>query len=324
MISRRWLFSGSSAPPATISSASCGEKKRFSRLTFSSWRDAVGDALLERAVELGELAALPQQLVVERLDAQQRAHAREQLGLAHRLAEEVVGAGVEALGALLGRVERGDEDDRQHRVRRVGADRAAHVVAAHAGHHHVEQDEVGPLGGEHGERLGARGRGAGAVALRREQVGEQLDVQRDVVDDEDLGAGGSVDGVHSMTSSARSEQRLRDRDAERLRGLQVDAQAELGRPLDRQVAGARAFQDPRHLQRRPAHQVVEVGAVGDQEAGLRLVRPLADERPAGRERRARDLRRDAATSPIATTASASPRRARANAASRSFAAVRSR
>ena len=119
--------------------------------------DAVVDALLERAVELGELAALAQQLVVERLDAQQRAHPREQLGLADRLAEEIVGAGVEALGALLGRVERGDEDDRQHRVRRVGADRAADVVAAHARHHHVEQDEVGPLGGKHGKRFGARG-----------------------------------------------------------------------------------------------------------------------------------------------------------------------
>ena len=107
--------------------------------------NAVGDALLERAVQLGELALLAQQLVVERLDAQQRAHAREQLVLADRLAEEVVGAGVEPLGALLGRVERGDEDDRQHRVRRIGADRAADVVAAHAGHHHVEQDEVGLL-----------------------------------------------------------------------------------------------------------------------------------------------------------------------------------
>ena len=41
---------------------------------------AVGDALLERSVELGELALLAQHLVVERLDAQQRAHPRQQLG----------------------------------------------------------------------------------------------------------------------------------------------------------------------------------------------------------------------------------------------------
>ena len=56
--------------------------------------DAFRDALLERAIELGERAFLRTQLVVERLDAQQRAHPRQQLGLADRLAEEVVGAGV--------------------------------------------------------------------------------------------------------------------------------------------------------------------------------------------------------------------------------------
>ena len=149
--------------------------------------DAVRDALLERAVQLGELALLAHQLVVERLDAQQRAHPREQLVLAHRLAEEVVGAGVQALGALLGRVERRHQDDRQHRVRRVGADRAADVVAAHSRHHHVEQDEIGRLGGDRRQRLGAGGRGGRAVALHRQQVGEQLDVQRNVVDDEHAG-----------------------------------------------------------------------------------------------------------------------------------------
>ena len=35
--SRRWLRSGSSASPATISSASWGEKKRLSRPSRSSW-----------------------------------------------------------------------------------------------------------------------------------------------------------------------------------------------------------------------------------------------------------------------------------------------
>ena len=35
VISRRWLFSGSSAPPLTMASASCGEKKFFSRLSRS-------------------------------------------------------------------------------------------------------------------------------------------------------------------------------------------------------------------------------------------------------------------------------------------------
>ena len=148
VISRRWLFSGSSAPPATISSASCGEKKRFRRPTCSSSRTPSATRCSSVRFQLGERPALLQQLVVERLDAQQRAHAREQLGRVDRLAEEVVGAGVEALDALLGRIERGDQHDRQHRLRRVGADRAADVVAAHARHHHVEQHQVGPLGGE--------------------------------------------------------------------------------------------------------------------------------------------------------------------------------
>ncbi len=75
------------------------------------------------AVPLRQFVALPVHLVVERLDAQQRVHAREQLGLVDRLGQEIVGAGLDALDALLRRVERGDQHDRQHAVRRVGADR---------------------------------------------------------------------------------------------------------------------------------------------------------------------------------------------------------
>jgi hypothetical protein len=45
---------------------------------------AVGHALLEAPVQLGELALLAQHLLVERLDAQQRAHPRQQLALADR------------------------------------------------------------------------------------------------------------------------------------------------------------------------------------------------------------------------------------------------
>ena len=213
MISRRWLFSGSSAPPATISSASCGEKNRFSRPTFSSWRTPSSTRCSSVRFSSASSSLLLQQLVVERLDAQERAHAREQLVLADRLGEEVVGAGVETLGALLSRVERGDEDDRQHRMRRIGADRRAHLVAAHAGHHHVEEDEVGALGARAPPAPRARCGSAGAIALRREQVGEQLDVHRDVVDDEDLGG---VARGRSLDHLVRAcQERLRDRRTER-------------------------------------------------------------------------------------------------------------
>ena len=53
----------------------------------------------------------------------------------------------------------------------------AHLVAAHARHHHVEQHEVGPLRGDLLERLLAGGRGHHLVALDGEQIGEQLDVR---------------------------------------------------------------------------------------------------------------------------------------------------
>ena len=47
--------------------------------------DLLGDTLLERPVPRGELGRLGDDRVVVALDPQQRAHAREQLGLVERL-----------------------------------------------------------------------------------------------------------------------------------------------------------------------------------------------------------------------------------------------
>jgi len=107
-ISRRWLLSGSSAPPWTIASARAGEKKRLSPREPLELRHLLAHPLLERAVQL-------RQLVVEALDPQQGAHARQDLRLVDRLGEEVVGARLDALHALLSGVERGDHHHRQHR-----------------------------------------------------------------------------------------------------------------------------------------------------------------------------------------------------------------
>jgi len=73
-ISRRWLLSGSSAPPWTIASARAGEKKRLSPREPLELRHLLAHPLLERAVQL-------RQLVVEALDPQQGAHARQDLRL---------------------------------------------------------------------------------------------------------------------------------------------------------------------------------------------------------------------------------------------------
>jgi hypothetical protein len=126
---------------------------------------------------------------VQALDPEQRPHAGEQLRLVDRLREEIVGAGLDALHALLGGIEGGHHDHRQHRGRLRLAELLAHLVARHPRHHDVEQHEVGTLGFHLLERLLPGRRRHHGIALRPQQVGEQLDVDRRIVDHEDLVAG---------------------------------------------------------------------------------------------------------------------------------------
>jgi hypothetical protein len=62
-----------------------------------------------------QLVVGPRQLLLQRLDAQQRLHARLELGELDRLGDVVVGAGVEPLDHVLGAVERGLQHDRHER-----------------------------------------------------------------------------------------------------------------------------------------------------------------------------------------------------------------
>src|ERR1700712_226496 len=83
-----------------------------------------------------------------------RGDPRRKLPRAERLDDVVVGAGLEALldVGLLGAG--GQHDDRQTVHVGVGTQGAGSVQAAHAGHHHVENHQVGLLGG-----AGLHGRG---------------------------------------------------------------------------------------------------------------------------------------------------------------------
>ena len=169
-------------------SASCGEKKRFSRPDPLELRDAVGDALLERAVPVGSSAFCRcTSSYSDLMRSSERTRASSSAWLIGLVRKSSAPASRPFTRSCAG-IERRHQHDRQHGVRRVGADRAAHLVAAHAGHHHVEQDQVGPLRRDALQRLGARGGRDRRVALRAEQVGEQLDVLRRVVDDQDLAA----------------------------------------------------------------------------------------------------------------------------------------
>src|SRR5580704_2215459 len=87
-----------------------------------------------------------------------------------------------------------------------------------------------------------------------------------------------------MISSAPREQRLRDGEAERLRGLEVDYQLEPGRLLYRQIGRLCALEDLVHEHRRLAIEIRLPGAVGHQSSRI-------DETPDPRERLEKRLER---------------------------------
>ena len=144
--------------------------------------DLALDALLERPVQLLDL-------VLVALDAQERAHARQQLAVVERLGDEVVGAGLDRLG-LLRPDAGGDHDHRQERGVLVRADAAAHGVAVHPRHDHIEEDEIRVVLLDQLQRLFPGHGRKHLVAARHEHCLEEPDVLRNVVDDEDLGSGG--------------------------------------------------------------------------------------------------------------------------------------
>ena len=143
VISRRWLCSGSSAPPLTISSASCGEKKRRSRPTRSSSATCSATRRSSDAFHCLHLAGQRLDRGRAGLDAQHRAHARDERGVVHRLGQVLVAARFEPRDDVLRVRHRGDHDDGREGEVRVGAQAPAHLDAVELRHHDVEQDQVG-------------------------------------------------------------------------------------------------------------------------------------------------------------------------------------
>src|ERR1041385_2593459 len=84
------------------------------------------------------------------------------------------------------------------RRRRIGLDALADFEAVHAGHHHVEQDDVGLLFFDLLKRLGAGARCYNVEVLGAKLGLEQLNVSWDIVDDEDAGG-------HGFASSGTGE-----------------------------------------------------------------------------------------------------------------------
>src|SRR6266446_5003584 len=80
-------------------------------------------------------------------------------------------------------------------------------------------------------------------------------------------------GSASLYNLIRAPQhRRRDRQPNRLRGLEIDDQLELGRLLDREVGGVDAFEDLVHVGGRAPLQVENVRAIDHETAGLPVLR----------------------------------------------------
>ncbi len=93
-------------------------------------------------IDRRQIGLLPLNLLLERLDAQQRPHARFQLGKVDWLRDVVVRAGVEADDHVFGRVERCLDDDRNERQLRIRLDATRDLEAIQSREHDVEQNEV--------------------------------------------------------------------------------------------------------------------------------------------------------------------------------------
>ena len=104
-----------------------------------------------------------------------------------RLQQVVGSAELEAVQLRAVVAERSDENDRNLRQQRVRLEQPAGLVAVHAGHHHVEQDQLRRRLGRHVERRLARGHELeGKLLVQR--VGQHHQVGWRVIDDKNLGA----------------------------------------------------------------------------------------------------------------------------------------
>ena len=118
-----------------------------------------------------------------RVAAQQRAHARLELGHRERLGQVIVGTEVEAVHAVLDRVARGEHEDADRGS--AGAQSAQDLEAVDVGEPDVEHDEIVDLMAE--ERVGvlADCRVIDRVSRARQHAHEPFGKKPVVLDDED-------------------------------------------------------------------------------------------------------------------------------------------
>src|SRR4051794_13099551 len=124
------------------------------------------------------------------------AHARQQLLEAERLGDVVVAARGQPAQLVVGRVARGEEDDRCRRP--LGAQPPGDLEALHVGQHHVEHDEVGAERVHRRERARAGAGRLHVIAVEAQGHRDDVDDVRLVVDDQHTVRGGHA--AHTFLS----------------------------------------------------------------------------------------------------------------------------
>ena len=177
------------------------------------------DPVLERAVPLGEFMRLPLELgglllhgIVQRLDAQHGADPGHEGRLIERLDEVIVAARLEPRDHVLDIGLGGEEDHRHETQRRIRLEAFERTDAVELRHHDVEQDQVGPRGLRHIQRLFAVFGRDHLVAGGLEPHAHDLEIGRHIVDGQD--AGRMMHGPAPQVSGRKERTR-----ASTLRGL---------------------------------------------------------------------------------------------------------
>jgi hypothetical protein len=107
-----------------------------------------------------------------------------ELGVVVGLGDVVLRDLLEEIGLGVAGVDRGEDDDRQVRL---ALDLARQGQPVHPGHHHVDDQEVGPAAPKPAERLVAVPSGLDVEAVAPQLIGEEDEEARIVVDDQDSG-----------------------------------------------------------------------------------------------------------------------------------------
>ncbi len=134
------------------------------------------------------------------LEADKAAHAREQRRIVDGFGQKIVGTRLETGDAVAGLVQSSDHHDGNMGGLGIGLDAAADFETVHAGHHYVQQHDIGDGLFHPGQAFQAVKRSDDFEIFRRQLRFQKLYVGQDIVDDKNPGR-------HGVLPTRRSDAR---------------------------------------------------------------------------------------------------------------------